>query len=97
MIIIIKKTLLAFAAKHPQYAPAINNWYNVAAKADWGKLADIKNNFNNVDYVNNDRYVFNKKGNDVRLVAMIFFNKRTLYIRFIGTHHDYDKIDCSTI
>jgi HTH-type transcriptional regulator / antitoxin HigA len=47
--------------------------------------------------VGNERYVFNIKGNHYRLVAMIFFNKRTLFIRFIGTHSDYDKIDCKTI
>ncbi len=75
-------------------AVSLNNWYNIAKAADWNKLADI---FNNVDYVGNDRYVFNIKGNDFRLVTMIFFDKRTLYIRFIGTHAEYDKIDCSTI
>lgn len=48
-------------------------------------------------YVGNDRYVFNIKGNSFRLVAMIFFDKRTVYIRYLGTHSDYDKINCSTI
>ena len=69
----------------------------LAKAADWNKLADIKKVFNNVDYVGNDRYVLNIKGNNFRLVAMIFFDKRTLFIRFIGTHSEYDKIDCSTI
>ena len=49
--------------------------------------------FNILDYIGNDRYVFNIKGNDYRLVTMIFFNSRTVYIRFIGTHEEYDKID----
>lgn len=97
MVILIKKTLLAFAEKHPICAASLNNWYNIAKAADWNKLADIKKVFNNVDYTGNDRYVFNIKGNDFRLVAMIFFDKRTLFIRFIGTHQEYDKIDCSTI
>ncbi len=97
MVILIKKTLLAFAEKHPVSATSLNNWYTIAKAADWNKLADIKKEFNNVDYVGNDRYVFNIKGNDFRLVAMIFFDKRTLFIRFIGTHAQYDKIDCSTI
>ncbi|MBC7654177.1 MAG: type II toxin-antitoxin system HigB family toxin [Oligoflexus sp.] len=60
-------------------------------------MADIKKVWNNADYVGNDRYVFNIKGNAIRLVAMVFFDKRTLYIRFIGTHSEYNKIDCSTI
>lgn len=57
----------------------------------------MKLRFNSVDYVGNDRYVFNIRGNNYRLVAMIFFNKRTVFVRFIGTHAEYDKIDCSTI
>jgi mRNA interferase HigB len=97
VVILIKKTLLEFAEKHPASASPLNNWYNLSKAADWGKLSDIKKMFNTVDYVGNDRYVFNIKGNDFRLVAMIFFDKRTLYIRFIGTHGEYDKIDCSTI
>jgi len=97
MAILIKKTLLTFAEKHPLSAAPLNNWYTIAKAADWAKLADIRRVFNSVDYIGNDRYVFNIKGNDYRLVAMIFFDKRTLYIRFIGTHGEYDKIDCLTI
>ena len=97
MVILIKKTLLEFAEKHPASSSPLNNWYNISKAADWGKLSDIKKAFNNVDYVGNNRYVFNVKGNDFRLVAMIFFDKRTLYIPFIGIHSEYDKIDCSTI
>jgi len=97
MVIILKRTLQEFAKKHPEAASPINNWYHIANTADWAMLADIKQVFNNVDYVGNDRYVFNIKGNDYRLVCMIFFDKRTIFIRFIGTHKEYDKIDCSTI
>lgn len=57
----------------------------------------MKKDFNHVDYVGNDRYVFNIKGNTYRLVTMIFFDKRTIYIRFIGTHNEYDKVDCKSI
>lgn len=97
MVILIKSTLSIFSDKHPTAAASINNWYHIAKSADWSKLADIKKVFNSVDYVGNDRYVFNIKGNDFRIVTMIFFDKRTIFIRFIGTHSEYDKIDCSTI
>ena len=60
-------------------------------------LLDVRKTFRTVDYVGNDRYVFNIKGNRYRLVAMIFFDIRTLYVRFVGTHAEYDKIDCTTI
>jgi mRNA interferase HigB len=97
MVILIKKTLLEFAKRHPVASAPLNNWYDITKSANWNSLADIKDTFNSVDYVGNDRYVFNIKGNNYRLVAMIFLNKRTLFIRFIGTHAEYNKIDCSTI
>ena len=97
MVIIIKKTLLVFAEKYPTAAAPLNSWYDTAKSADWSKFADVKNVFNNVDYVGNDRYVFNIKGNNFRIVAMIFFDTRTIFIRFVGTHSEYDNIDCSKI
>lgn len=57
----------------------------------------MKKTFNSVDTVGNDRYVFNIKGNNYRIIAMIFFNIRTIYIRFVGTHKEYDKVDCKTV
>jgi len=58
---------------------------------------DMKKTFNSADYVGNQRYVFDIKGNDYRLVGKILFAQQIIYIRFIGTHEEYDKIDCSTI
>ncbi len=63
----------------------------------WDSLNDIKQTFNSVDYIGNYRYVFNIKGYDYRLVAIINFASKKIYIRFIGTHAEYDKIDCSNI
>jgi mRNA interferase HigB len=76
---------------------ALNEWWKKNKEANWASLADIRRTFNSVDFVGNDRYVFNIKGKKYRLVAMIFFDKRTLYIRFVDTHAEYDKIDCKTI
>ena len=97
MVIITKTILNEFGRQHTDAMSALNEWYAVVKVADWNSLADIKQTFNSVDYVGNDRYVFNIKGNHYRIVAMIFFDKRTLFIRFVGTHAEYDKIDCSTI
>lgn len=97
MVIITKTILAEFGVKHSDSIEALNKWYAASKQADWNSLSEIKKSFNTVDYVENDRYVFNIKGNKYRLVAMIFFNIRTVYIRFIGTHTEYDKIDCSTI
>ena len=60
-------------------------------------LAELKSVYPRTDYVGNDRYVFNIKGNKYRIVALILFQVQTVYIRFVGTHEEYDKIDCSTI
>lgn len=97
MVVISKTTLNLFGKNHPDVADALNDWYHVVKAADWKSLADIKLTFNSVDYVANNRYVFNSRGNRYRLVAMIFFSVRTVYIKFIGTHADYDKIDVATI
>lgn len=97
MVIISKTILKEFGLIHSDAIDALNTWYLISKEQDWGNLAEMKNTFNSVDYVGKDRYVFNIKGNRYRLIAMIFFDIRTMYIRFIGTHADYDKIDASTI
>ena len=97
MVVISKTKLVAFCETHADAVDALNEWYENVKTADWSDLKDIKNTFNSVDYVGNDRYVFNSKGNRYRLIAMIFFDVRTLYIRFIGTHAHYNRIDCKTI
>lgn len=97
MVIIKKTTLSDYALKHPNLTEALINWYHIVKKQDWKNFSDIKKTFNNADAAGNDRYVFNIKGNSYRLVTMIHFSTRTIYVRFIGTHSEYDKINCSTI
>ena len=86
-----------FIKNHSSSDVALKDWYYKAKRSEWNSLNDIKQTFNNVDYVKNNRYVFNIKGNDYRLVAIIIFTSKKIYIRFIGTHNEYDKIDCSNI
>jgi mRNA interferase HigB len=76
---------------------ALERWYDIAEKAEWRNLSDIKVNFPATDYVGNQHYVFNIRGNNYRLVVVIKFTIGYIYIRFVGTHKEYDKIDCSTI
>ena len=97
MVIISKTALQKFGIKHPNVVVALNDWYDTVKVADWGSIADIKRDFNTVDYVAANRYVFNIKGNHYRLVVLIFFSVRTVYIKFVGTHAEYDKIDVATI
>ncbi|KEY18414.1 type II toxin-antitoxin system HigB family toxin [Kaistella antarctica] len=86
-----------FTLKYPDAEIALKDWYSRTKGEDWTNLVDIKNSFNSVDYVGNNRFVFNIKGNHYRLVAIIIFASQKVYIRFIGTHSQYDKINASEI
>lgn len=97
MVVISYGPLREFFEEHADAKDALNNWYRLVMQADWANYHEITAMFNSVDAVGNDRFVFNIRGNHYRIVALIFFDIRTVYIRFVGTHKAYDKIDCSTI
>ncbi len=97
MVVISKSILVEFGLNHPDSIESLNKWFEVCKKSSWKNFAELKKTFNTVDYVGNDRYVFDIKGNKYRIVAMIFLDIRTIFIRFVGTQKDYDKIDCKLI
>ncbi len=97
MRVIAHRTLVEFYDKHADAKSAIEEWYKRTTKASWEMFADVKRDFNSVDSVGNQRYLFNIKGKDYRLVAIVQFRIKMVYIRFIGTHKEYDKIECSKI
>lgn len=98
MVIISYAAIREFIHTHPRAKDALNNWHRYVNRADWPDFHQMKRMFNHVDAIGNDRYVFNIRGNHYRLIALIFFDIRTVYIRFVGTHSDYDSlIDCSSI
>ncbi|MDR1202851.1 MAG: type II toxin-antitoxin system HigB family toxin [Tannerellaceae bacterium] len=76
---------------------ALNRWYDITENAEWKSFQDVKVDFPSVDYVGNQHYVFNIRGNKYRLVVVIKFTIGYVFIRFVGTHTAYDYIDCSTI
>lgn len=92
MRIISKSTLVDYYTKVPQSRTALEEWYEKAKRSEWTCFADIKKTFNSVDAVGNQHYVFNVKRNDYRLVVVIQFTPKTIYIRFVGTHKEYDAI-----
>ena len=97
MVIISKNRLIEFYTAHPKAKDVLLKWYYQTVISDWRNFGEMKQVFNSVDSVGNDRFVFNIGGNKWRVVAMIHFTTRTVYIRFVGTHQDYDSIDCKTI
>ena len=92
MRIIAKSTIVAYYTKNPQSKSALQDWYDKTKEAEWKNFADIKKTFNTVSSVGNNRYVFNIKGNDYRLVVLIKFKPSHVLIRFVGTHAEYDRI-----
>ena len=97
MVVIAKRTINEFIEKHPKSAKALLEWYLKTKESDWSNFADIKKVFGSADSVGNDLYIFNVGGNKYRLIARIIFGARTLFIRFIGTHKEYDKIILSDL
>lgn len=98
MVVISYSSLRDFFKKYSDAEDALNNWYRIVEKADWSDFHEMKQLFSSVDSIGNDHYIFNIRGNTYRIIAMIFFNTRTVYVRFVGTHAAYDKIkDCSRI
>jgi mRNA interferase HigB len=92
MIVISYSKIKKFIDKHPNAMDTINNWYRMAEQADWRNYHEMKKWFGSVDAIGNDRYVFNVGGNNYRIIALIFFDIRTMYLRFVGSHNDYDKL-----
>jgi mRNA interferase HigB len=97
MVIIAKSALKAFINKYPDAERALEAWYETTRQNSWRNFGEMKTSFNRVDSVGNDRYVFNIKGNHYRLIALTLFKIRTVFILFIGTHKEYDKIDVRTV
>ena len=97
MRIIALKTLRLFWEQHPDVRQALQAWYRDAKRAIWTTPADIRTVYRNASFVSNNRVVFNIRGNQYRLVVAINYAYGIVYIRFIGSHQDYDKIDATTI
>ncbi len=97
MRIIALKTLCAFWQQHPDAKQALQAWYHDAKHVAWKTPADIKNAYCNASVVGNNRVVFNIKGNEYRLVVAVQYQYGIVYIRFVGTHQQYDKIDATAV
>jgi mRNA interferase HigB len=95
--IISRKTLREFWEKHPDAAQPLQTWYHDVKHANWKNPADIKAVYRNASFVAQNRVVFNIKGNKYRLVAAVQYDFGIVFIRFIGTHKDYDTIDAGNI
>jgi mRNA interferase HigB len=89
--------LLEFIRKHARAEQALLSWHAEAVKANWRTPQDIKNEYATASFVGKNRVVFNIKGNDFRLIVAIAWRVGVVYVKFVGTHAEYDKIDAATV
>lgn len=82
---------------HSDVEDALKTWYYEASHADWQNPADVKESYRNASIIANNRVVFNIKGNKYRLIVAIRYDIGIIFIRFIGTHAEYDEIDAETV
>jgi mRNA interferase HigB len=100
MRVIAKRTLREFWERHPSNAPAktpLQDWYAQVSAADWAAAADLKAQFRDASILRSGRVVFNIGGNKYRLVVRINYSYRVVYVRLVGTHEEYDRIDANTV
>lgn len=85
------------SANHRDAEQSLKSWYHEAKQAKWRHSGDIKKKYGNASILNNSRVVFNIKGNQYRLVVAVKYEFQIIFIRFIGAHKDYDRINAQTI
>lgn len=95
--IISKKILREFWEKHSDSKQQLKSWFQETSKAEWKSPKDIKNEYPSASFLVDNRVVFNIKGNAYRLITRINYDYSMIWIRFIGTHAQYDKIDANKI
>ncbi len=97
MRIIAKRTLREFWKRHPNAEEPLLAWYREVEQEDWDTPAKVKAKYRSASIVAGNRMVFNIKGNDYRLVVKIHYQYRVVYVRFVGTHAEYDAVDVQEV
>ncbi|MBI3538364.1 MAG: type II toxin-antitoxin system HigB family toxin [Chloroflexi bacterium] len=97
MRVISRKALREFWELHPDARQALQSWYADVKHAKWKSPSEIKDVYRYASIVTNNRVVFNIKGNHYRVIVAIQYQFGIVYIRFVGTHQEYDTIDAATI
>ena len=97
MRIIAKKALREFWKRHPDAEEPLLAWYREVEQADWDTPAKLKAKYRSASIVGDNRVVFNIKGNNYRLVVKINYRYRVVYVRFVGTHAEYDTVNVKEV
>lgn len=97
MRLLTLKTIRLFWEKHADAESSLRAWVKRVRRAEWNSFNDVKKTFGSADVLPGNREVFNIKGNHYRIVVTVHYNTGFVFVRFIGTHAEYDKIDAETI
>ena len=97
MRVIAVSTLRQFWEIHSDAEQPLKAWFDEASKATWTQPSEIKDQYRSASVLKNRRVVFNIKGNDYRLIVAIAYKLGIVYVKFIGTHAEYDRIDAETV
>lgn len=97
MRVIAKRTLKEFWEKHRDCEQSLLSWYKVAKSAKWQNFEDVKQQFGSCKILGQDRIIFKIKGNNYRLIVKVTFSNQIIWVRFIGTHAEYDLIKAKDI
>lgn len=90
-------TLRVFWTKHPDAQTPLKAWYALASREQWKSPSDVKDAYRNASFTAKNRVVYNIKGDDYRLVVLVRYDKGLLFVKFVGTNAQYDKIDVLTV
>ena len=97
MRIIARRTLREYWEKYPSAEQALKSWFREASAADWNAPQDVKRRYRHASIVGGNRVIFNIGGNKYRLIVQINYSFKIVYVRFVGTHAAYDKVNAETI
>ena len=97
MRVIALGALRDFWLKHPDALEPLSAWYAIVSRVHWASPTEVKAAYRNASFLAGNRIVFNVKGNDYRLVVAMHYNRQIAYVRFVGTHGQYDQIDAVTV
>ncbi|HSK88337.1 MAG TPA: type II toxin-antitoxin system HigB family toxin [Anaerolineales bacterium] len=97
MRVLSRKSLRQFWDKHPDAREPLQAWYADVKHANWKRPSDIKATYQTASFTSNNRIVFNIKGNKYRIIVVVEYRFGMVFIRLIGTHQEYDRINAETI
>jgi mRNA interferase HigB len=97
MRVIARSTLVAFGERHPATKPSLTHWQSVAKAAGWASVVDVQATFSKAKALNGERVRFEVAGGDFRMIVAFDFRRAIAFVKFIGTHAEYDKVDALTV